>query len=145
MTTTDDHERRMGYVDPAALNALNASDAPTSPVTEPPDGAECNVITSQIEGGWAWEGIQHRPVLDIDFPARLIPSSTPGHFHLYLDGVRVPHAAYMDLLAALTRAGIIGPGYADHSMERGFTCVRIPGDHKPAMTDPSHEGMTRQP
>ena len=27
----------------------------------------------------------HRPILDIDLPAALIPSSTPGHYHLYID------------------------------------------------------------
>ena len=29
--------------------------------------------------------MQHRPILDLDFPAALVPSTTPGHFHLYLD------------------------------------------------------------
>lgn len=30
---------------------------------------------------------RHSPVLDIDFPARLLPSTTEGHFHSYLDGL----------------------------------------------------------
>lgn len=27
----------------------------------------------------------HRAVLDLDFPAAIVPSTTPGHVHLYLD------------------------------------------------------------
>lgn len=45
---------------------------------ESPDDA--NLISSKISGSR-----KHRVILDIDFPAALIPSSTPGHFHLYLD------------------------------------------------------------
>lgn len=67
----------------------------------------------------------HRPVLDLDLPAQLVPSSTPGHFHLYLD-VEVAHWPYMALLEALEHAGIIEPGYSRASQERGYTAVRLP-------------------
>jgi len=73
----------------------------------------------------------HRPVLDLDFPAQLVPSSTPGHFHLYLD-LEVPHAKYMTLLGALADAGVIEPGYCGASQERGYTAVRLPWVKKEA-------------
>ncbi len=67
----------------------------------------------------------HAPVLDLDFPAMLIPSTTPGHFHLYLD-TYIPHDKYMDLLDALAEARIIESGYSAASQKNGFTAVRAP-------------------
>ena len=67
----------------------------------------------------------HRPVLDIDLPAALIPSSTPGHFHLYIDK-QMTTSAYVRLLDALAEAGIIEQGYASVSEVRGYTSVRLP-------------------
>ena len=87
--------------------------------TSDPDKAY--VITSEIDGGPR----RHRPVLDIDLPARLIPSTTPGHFHLYLD-IEIPHEKYMRLLDALGEAGILEPGYVLASKARGYTAARLP-------------------
>lgn len=71
----------------------------------------------------------HRPVLDIDFPAKLIPSSTEGHFHLYLDK-EMPWSTYEKLLAALAEAGIIEEGYAKASIARRYSTVRLPWEKK---------------
>lgn len=71
----------------------------------------------------------HRPLLDIDFPAQLIPSSTPGHFHLYMDKP-MSWQTYSKLLAALAEAGIIEQGYANVSDARGYTSVRVPWARK---------------
>ncbi|WP_426940284.1 hypothetical protein [Pseudarthrobacter sp. S6] len=76
----------------------------------------------------------HRPVLDIDIPAALIPSSTPGHHHLYIDKPMTP-LQYVDLLKALTAAGIIEEGYAAASIERGYTSARLPWVKKPSAAD----------
>jgi hypothetical protein len=73
----------------------------------------------------------HRPVLDIDFPAALIPSSTPGHFHLYLDK-QLTTTQYMKLLDALAESGIIERGYASVSEARGYTSARLPWVKKKA-------------
>lgn len=67
----------------------------------------------------------HYPVLDLDVPCTLVPSSTPGNFHLYIDKA-VTHKAYMSLLWALASAGLIEEGYASASTQRGFTAVRVP-------------------
>lgn len=67
----------------------------------------------------------HRPVLDLDIEAKLVPSSTPGHFHLYLDK-SMSWEDYCELLYVLAKVGIIEPGYASVSMARGYTAVRLP-------------------
>lgn len=67
----------------------------------------------------------HRPVLDIDFPLHTVPSSTPGHFHLYLDKP-LSWPKYRRLLNALAEAGIIEQGYANVSRARCYTSVRLP-------------------
>ena len=72
----------------------------------------------------------HRPVLDIDIPAALIPSSTPGHAHLYIDKP-MTLTQYENLLWALVEAGIIEGGYANASSARGYTSVRLPWVKKP--------------
>lgn len=89
---------------------------------------EANVITSLYRSGVVPGGTRrHALVLDIDHPSWLIPSTTPGHYHLYID---VPHGIeqsdYWVLLQLLSRLKIIETGYASASIERGFTSVRLP-------------------
>lgn len=86
------------------------------------DESEANVVSSRI----TVDGSVHMPVLDIDFPAKLIPSSTEDHYHLYLD-IEVPHEKYMKLLEVLAECGIISKGCAAASIARGATFVRKPG------------------
>lgn len=91
--------------------------------------------------GWAWdlpagEEPLHRPVLDIDFPAALIPSTTPGHFHLYLDKP-MGWSQYSRLLGALAEAGIIEQGYLGASIDRGYTSVRLPWVKKESYQQPT--------
>lgn len=75
----------------------------------------------------------HRPVLDLDFPAHVVPSSTPGHGHLYLDKV-LTWSQYVKLLEVLAEVGILEPGYVQASIAREFTSVRLPWVKKPATT-----------
>lgn len=84
---------------------------------------EANLITSE-SGRIEWTG-KHRPVLDIDFPAALIPSTTEGHFHLFLDK-ELEWETYRKLLKALAEAGIIEQGYADAAIANKKTAVRLP-------------------
>jgi hypothetical protein len=95
------------------------------------DRVECeeehaNVVSSRVRIGTEDKEF-HSPILDIDFPARLLPSSTPGHFHLYLDGLTMPWSTYEPLLDALADAGVIERGYAEASKARRATFVRKPG------------------
>jgi hypothetical protein len=95
---------------------------------EPAVAGEANLIGSLVQGlpeDYAHRGSLHLPVLDIDFPAHLIPSATPGHYHLYLDRP-VLWDDYKNLLAALSRCGIIEHGYYRAAVADGQTFVRIP-------------------
>lgn len=84
---------------------------------------EANTITSQVMN----TGVAnlHRVVLDIDRECTVIPSTSPGHYHLYIDAV-MPWEVYSRLLAVLAEAGVIEPGYNGASQERGYTRVRLP-------------------
>lgn len=116
----DTNVRRLGYTDPSVM--LDSDCTTTVSVGHAPPGVEPNLVCSDIGDG------MHLPCLDIDFAARLVPSSTPGHFHLYLDGMApLTWPQYDKLLAALTEAGIISEGYYNHSQDRQMTCLRRPG------------------
>lgn len=75
-------------------------------------------------------GQLHTPVLDIDIPATLIPSSTPGKNHLYLN-TPMTWEDYCKLLDVMAEVGILEPGYVSASKKRGFTAVRLPWIQKP--------------
>ena len=93
---------------------------------ELPESADDAEVVSSLD----LETYLHRPVLDIDIPAALIPSSTPGHSHLYIDKPMTKDQ-YENLLWALADAGIIEQGYANASTARGYTSARLPWVKKP--------------
>lgn len=92
---------------------------------EPATEETANLVGSQVFA----DPHEHMPVLDIDFPAHLEPSTTPGHFHLYLNRA-ITWEQYMLLLAGLHLAGIIEEGFYMMSMKRGQSFVRVPGVKK---------------
>lgn len=57
--------------------------------------------------------------------AFVVPSTTPGHGHLYVDHA-MPWENYQKLLNNLVDYGVLEPGYVGASEERGWTCVRLP-------------------
>lgn len=87
---------------------------------------EATLISSECAEDHDPFGDTHYPVLDLDFRAHLVPSSTKGHFHLYLDK-ELSWDAYRLLLCVLAHVGILEPGYVDASLERRATFVRKPG------------------
>lgn len=94
--------------------------------------AEADVVSSILEPDLQNDplaGELHAPVIDIDLPCQLVPSSTPGHHHLYID-VAVPWDRYVAVLEAMAAAGIVQPGYVEACKSRGFTSVRLPWKHK---------------
>lgn len=82
---------------------------------------QANVVTSE---SLDWPGM-HVPVIDLDMPCTLVPSSNPGHFHLYIDHP-VNWPAYVRALEALRDAGIVQPGFVHAAQERGYTTARLP-------------------
>jgi hypothetical protein len=90
--------------------------------------SDANVVSSKRIAPGANDGeTRHSLVLDIDHPAWLIPSTTPGHYHLYID---VPgglnESMYFAVLELLARAGVIEEGYANASKARGYSSARLP-------------------
>lgn len=67
----------------------------------------------------------HTVMLDIDHPVRVVESSTPGHYHLYID-VPISWDKYEPLLRALASAGVIEEGYYGASARREATHLRLP-------------------
>ena len=88
------------------------------------DPLEANLIGSLCKNG------RHLPVIDVDLPCRLVPSTTPGHFHLYIER-EMEHEPYMAMLKALAEAGIVNRFYAEVARLRGQTFVRPPWVKKP--------------
>ena len=86
----------------------------------PPD-----LITSAISPQRVGHRSMHMPVLDIDYPVHVVPSSTPGHYHLYLNQP-VSWEHYLTVLSALADAGLIERGYHEASRRQGMTTVRLP-------------------
>jgi hypothetical protein len=86
---------------------------------------DANLVSSQLEASTF-----HAPVLDLDFPCSLIPSSTPGHHHLFIDAP-MEWKAYKTLLCALRDAGILQAGFVNSAIDQGQSSVRVPWVRKP--------------
>ncbi len=109
------HEYITAYFDSKSSDETDGQDYVRSAAL---DGANC--ITSEIK-----DSTLHTVALDLDVPARLVPSSTPGHSHLYID-VPMSKQMYIELLEILALAGVIEYGYFTASRKRGFTSLRLP-------------------
>lgn len=80
---------------------------------------DANVISSRVAETYDpkdFENATHAPAIDIDVPIAVIPSSTPGHFHLYIDK-RMTWPLYKGMLQALADAGVVEQGYVDASVQ----------------------------
>jgi hypothetical protein len=87
------------------------------------DPSEAQLVSSLCTDG------THMPTLDIDFGASLVPSTTAGHYHLYLNK-RLTWRRYRRFLRACKRAGLIEPGYYRSSVRRRATYLWRPGLQK---------------
>lgn len=97
--------------------------------------SEANIATSIREDiGDPSAKPVHALLIDLDVPAWLVPSSTPGHSHLYVD-VAIQEDAYFRLLRELANCGVIQNGYAGSSIHRGGTALRLPWVKKPAAVE----------
>jgi hypothetical protein len=110
---------------------------PDSDVVDTRNIEEATVISSKVRD-YGSPTDKHKVILDIDLRARLIPSSTPGHFHLYIDK-EISWDRYIVLMHALSDAGIVEPGYVGASIARGYTAARLPwvkkGEGPPAKVE----------
>lgn len=92
---------------------------------EVPELHGANAVSSEIQGKPGY----HKLAIDLDVPAVLIPSSTPGHSHLYIDK-EMSWRQYNRVLRALNEAGILEPGYVKVSRDRKATFLRVPWERK---------------
>lgn len=99
-----------------------------------------NLITSHPLDVADFENNIHYPCIDLDIPCYLIPSSTPGHSHLYIDH-KVSWEDYKKVLYALAEAGIVETGYVEASIARGFTALRPPELGKDPTVNPFLSGL----
>lgn len=81
---------------------------------------DANVISSKVKGT-----TRHKVIIDLDFPAALIPSTTEGHFHLYLDK-ELTSPEMEKLLVALHEAGIIAEGNMNQWHRFRAVFLRLP-------------------
>jgi hypothetical protein len=87
---------------------------------------EAQAASSQINGD---EG--HYLLLDLDLPAWLVPSSTPGHSHLYVETDKPIQWQHLKkALIALALCGVLEDGYVMASLDRESTTLRLPWVHK---------------
>jgi hypothetical protein len=84
-----------------------------------------DVVSSKIEGS-----DYHTLMLDIDLPARLLESSTPGHYHLYIDKP-ITWRRYRAVLQALSDAGVIEEAFFKAARINQATHLRVPWKEKP--------------
>jgi len=96
-----------------------------TPVDDGKDPVLVEQPDANLVGSLTDEG-KHMPLLDIDYDAQLLPSSTPGHFHLYLNK-GVDWDKYQKVLIAMGEAGLIQKGFMDWSLKRGQSFLRPPG------------------
>lgn len=82
-----------------------------------------NLISSRTTDG------RQMPIVDLDFDFRIEESSTPGHYHLYLD-VPIGRVKFIVLMLVLWWCRCVEMGYAVWSIRRMGNFVRLPGIEK---------------
>lgn len=102
------------------LETGNYTGAGSIPIVVEKDPVKANLVSSRIG-----ESKYHSPVLDVDMPCQVLPSSSPGHHHLYIDHP-MEWDTYRLLLQSMAQAGLLEWGFVSSSVERGFSAVRTP-------------------
>lgn len=95
-----------------------------SPCEPEPNHKKANLVGSLCDDGY------HMPALDIDLPCKLVPSTTKGHFHLYIDHP-MSFVAYKKLVQAFIDAGIVEPNIMKYMEMNGMTTLRPKHIKKP--------------
>lgn len=70
------------------------------------------------------------PPLPIDATLTLVPSTSPGHFHLYIEK-ELRWDDYLRLLKAFVKAGLVEKAYCRSAARRGMTMLVKPGMRNP--------------
>lgn len=86
---------------------------------------EADLIGSKVSNAVMGYEAMHKPVIDVDVPVRLVPSSREGHSHLYID-TELTASQYGELLDVLVKVGLVERGVQAGYETRGATYVRPP-------------------
>ena len=106
----------------------------TATYRDPGTCTVCSKESANLVSSLCGDG-KHRPILDLDLPVRLVPSSTEGHSHLYIDA-EMSFDTMIALIDALASAGVVERGWATAVRSRGMALVRPPWVKKPAKPVP---------
>jgi hypothetical protein len=87
--------------------------------------AQAEVLGSRLSGPDGCGDDYHVIALDLDFPAVLLPSTTADHHHLIVDH-QLSHEQWEKFITVCAEVGLIEQGYADASLARGRTFLRMP-------------------
>jgi hypothetical protein len=101
----------------------------TSTYRDPGEVKISSKDNANLIGSMCGDGM-HRPVLDLDIPVTVVPSSTEGHAHLYIDK-EMSFDTMIAFIDALASAGIVERSWAKAVRSRGMTLVRPPWVKKP--------------
>ncbi len=104
-----------------------ACDEPTVPTDYSPNVIKEESPDGTLVGSRIRDSNYHVPIFDLDFDCRLIPSRTPGHFHLYFGRI-ITRSAYRNLLEAFREAGLIQEAWKLNLDGNGQTFLRLPVD-----------------
>lgn len=110
-------------------------------LTEVDSAYDADIVSSAIKGtGLTGDGkefggfflpvpkgynVNHKLLVDIDFPVLALESSTPGHSHLYIDK-ELTWDQVLKVLRVLAEVGLVEEGYVAASERRGVTHLRVP-------------------
>lgn len=92
--------------------------------------ANSNIITSIAHDGF------HYPVLNIDCPVTVVPSTIPGHSHVLIDHP-VSRNQYFEMLQSLANVGIVNGNWLHEAQQLGASWVRLPWVHHGDRVDPN--------
>lgn len=81
--------------------------------------SEANVASSLLTNG------RHAPCIDLDIEAVLLPSSSEGHSHLYINH-ELTWKQYKRLLKVMRDVGLVQDGFYRSALRRGCTLLRLP-------------------
>lgn len=118
------HIGRKTFFAPHLKDRIGDSDYGRMSVQEDTNLEKANLVGSVLPNG------NHAPCVDLDgIPVTVVPSSTPGNCHLYIDK-EMTWEQYRQILDAFYNAGLIQRGWYREAYERRCSFLRLPGVKK---------------
>lgn len=99
--------------------------------------SEANLVTSIWDGSESDDPTTttHMPVFDFDLPIAVWPSSTPDHYHLFINK-EISWTDYEKLLKVMKEVGLLDANWVDYTLQRRYGNLRLPNIRKPPDSSP---------